>query len=749
MTTLKTTATTRRTTTSAPPTPHSHQYSTRHSMASQGPKSAAADSPMAITPPDDHSTPIATDPKMVAFELLFPEAPECRARLPMRVNIYPHDTTDSILSTVKNFYGLYDAPGGAKGVSFEDEDGNILIARYENFLDGMSVYVRVVLEPTLAYGASPYGSPSPPGFPQGHPNTRAAHRAADLLQAHALTSDRSLSRPTSRATDHERTSPHPERGRADSVGTGPVLSKKGGASAAGKGRASSAHGDQPGDGGPTSQESDGGPLSGTGSRRAKAEPLASAEISLDNIVEGGRRKRAKFDSSELPLFVPPQVPLAASAVGPLIGHRRPPLSAATDPHGFAYPYSPLGQSHGGAVLGPAVPGGAVAAAGAARGHGHHLRSRPQPASAPSPYLRGATTSSYPPGILPTPDPTVASCISDEDVAIQLMRLGDASNISNGTRHSASTVDDALSGVADVASSTGATSDDDSEATDRAGLPAPTRHQLESSPIPLPGVIKRPHKHLDEILPSFDSTEPSGDEDARTKVDRAAAFSDCDGDSLMGVPTAGTQAEDDDDDDDGRLPNAGFLPPPSTSRTVTSTGAAKGSKTARPRVTGALKGRGKGKANKGKTTPKAPMSPASLPPPLHSRKPSTASTLNFQHNLREDEEDLSSKPRCQRCRKSKKGCDRQRPCHRCKDAGIGIDGCISEDETNGRKGRFGRHMGVTVKKGTTLPLPFPLPPSFSGPVELTDAQADAHMAAVALAAVPYTGAVLEKGKKRKR
>ena len=43
-------------------------------------------------------------------------------------------------------------------------------------------------------------------------------------------------------------------------------------------------------------DSDGGPASSvTGSR--KAEPLASADISLDNIVEGGRRKRAKFESS--------------------------------------------------------------------------------------------------------------------------------------------------------------------------------------------------------------------------------------------------------------------------------------------------------------------------------------------------------------------------------------------------------------------------------------------------------------------
>jgi hypothetical protein len=38
-----------------------------------------------------------------------------------------------------------------------------------------------------------------------------------------------------------------------------------------------------------------------------------------------------------------------------------------------------------------------------------------------------------------------------------------------------------------------------------------------------------------------------------------------------------------------------------------------------------------------------------------------------------------KPRCLRCLKSKKGCDRQRPCARCKEAGIGSDGCIPEAE----------------------------------------------------------------------
>jgi hypothetical protein len=103
----------------------------------------------------------------------------------------------------------------------------------------------------------------------------------------------------------------------------------------------------------------------------------------------------------------------------------------------------------------------------------------------------------------------------------------------------------------------------------------------------------------------------------------------------------------------------------------------------------------------------PISPTSMP--SQSRKTSNASALNFQHQLGTDEEDLSSKPRCQRCRKSKKGCDRQRPCQRCKDAGLSADQCVSEDEGNGRKGRYGRHMGVSVKKDEVGDPGF-LPPS---------------------------------------
>jgi hypothetical protein len=271
-----------------------------------------------------------------------------------------------------------------------------------------------------------------------------------------------------------------------------------------------------------------------------------------------------------------------------------------------------------------------------------------------------------------------------------MRLGDASNISHGTRNSTSTLDDACSGRADAASSAGATSDGDSEVDDQlAHLPPP---KLDSSPMLPPSSTKLYRKHLDEILPSEASTLPSGDD------------------------TAHDEEEYEDKKDDTFRPetHSSFVkdvelefvkPKPSKAKTtsngvgkIRTGGVTKATKvTKAPRPAGTLKT--KIKVASAMPAPKVPISPSSMT--SQSRKTSSASTLNFQHQLADDEEDLSSKPRCQRCRKSKKGCDRQRPCQRCKDAGIGIEGCISEDETNGRKGRYGRHMGVPVKKDTGL------------------------------------------------
>jgi hypothetical protein len=251
---------------------------------------------------------------------------------------------------------------------------------------------------------------------------------------------------------------------------------------------------------------------------------------------------------------------------------------------------------------------------------------------------------------------------DKDVALQLMRLGEMSNISHG-RTSASTLDDTFSGKADAASSTGATSEDESESEDE--LPPARRQKRESSPILPPGAAMKFRPHLDDILPSQDSTEPSGDE-GEDGIFQPGTYEDAKSKSFL--PSISSKPRS----------TAPSIKAPKTK-----------SKTARP---------GQVRSKKSISAPSSakPISPASLPP--QSRKGSNASALNMPSPLGgPEEEDLSSKPRCQRCRKSKKGCDRQRPCQRCKDAGLSADQCISEDEGNGRKGRYGRHMGVPVKK----------------------------------------------------
>jgi len=261
--------------------------------------------------------------------------------------------------------------------------------------------------------------------------------------------------------------------------------------------------------------------------------------------------------------------------------------------------------------------------------------------------------------LPTPEPTNASVISDEDVALQLMRLGDASNFSHG-RTSTSTMDDGLSGKADAASSAG---DESDLVDDEASKP----QQLISHDD---GPRRKKQRVAEVPLPSTDSIQSS--EEEYSEVDSDVPAYDENG---VHVARAMSKAR--------GMPNG----KPRDASVVGST------KSTKSRVPGPVKS--KPKSNSTSSSTKIPMSPASLP--SHSRKTSTASTINFQHQLGVDEEDLSTKPRCQRCRKSKKGCDRQRPCGRCKDAGIGIEGCVSEDEGNGRKGRYGRHMGVPVKK----------------------------------------------------
>lgn len=347
-------------------------------------------------------------------------------------------------------------------------------------------------------------------------------------------------------------------------------------------------------------------------------------------------------SQALPLYLPPQVPVTASqsSISP---QRRSLAQEAPSP--FRAPAQKLYGIEQIPILTPQSDGQNIntfeprldstnnnnSVSTPVPQHGHRLRDRH------SGYHGRQGYSSN--GILPTPDPTVASCISDEDVARTLIALGDASNYSHG-RTSTSTMDETFSGVADAASSTGATSDSDEYSETEGGQP-------------------KYRKYLEEKDDDYDHDDPVRDHDEFDGPPKTKKIKT----KMHDGPTNGYRPKANPSTKTNKAPKI-------RSNTM--------SKPQKPLAQAGLM--------------KAPTAPASTGQP----RKSSGSSINF-HQLEADEEDLSSKPRCQRCRKSKKGCDRQRPCQRCKDAGIGIEGCVSEDEGNGRKGRYGRWVGVPVSK----------------------------------------------------
>jgi len=599
-----------------------------------------------------------TAPKAVQFVLVLQHSPY-QARLPLRVSIYPHDTTDSIITTVKNFYGLYSGPGISKGVSFEDENGNTLIARYENFTNNMIVRVRVIDEPL---------------GPDFHAALGGAHCNADGFptQQGPQQLDTHAPRSTSRTPRMRSPSPNVGRGRrSTSTGANPAAGKKG-RSRSSKNR-SQVNGDGLGDSFNGYSSSDG---AGGLSSRAK-EQLGNTDISVENIVEGGRRKRTKFESSELPLFAPPQMPATTSnpSVSParrLDPHRGPLTFIQSGQNPFSNPH-PL-QS-------PRTFANSYAHSG--------MYATPN-----SDNRRSRGSFGFPPGpgegsVMPTPEPTVRSAVSEEDkdVAMQLMRM------STHGRASGSTQDDTFSGRADASSSAGATSD--AESCDEDEAPAARRQRLD---------VSGNHKNVFNTTESHFVVPREGVETSGEEV----YSSDGADTSAMAAPAgkpAGLKAN--------TLIGAKSRPQPSQKT--------KSYKAPKPKV-------------KKPASVAGPMTPASLPA---SRKQSVVSNLTFPLGPGEEEQpDLSTKPRCQRCRKSKKGCDRQRPCGRCRDAGIPAELCISEDEGNGRKGRYGRHMGVPIKQDEMPPPSMNLLPA-------------APIAADALALGMAASDILDKNKKRKR
>lgn len=255
----------------APPTP-----SEAHILASMSRTPGVMD----FVHPQYHQSPV---PRSVKFELV-EDSHQYRARIPMRVQIYPHDTTESIISTVKNFYGLYPTQTRCPGVSFEDEQGNTIIGRYENFRHNSVVYVRVRDDPPTPgpYNASPTDGTS--GQPYHAPGGYSAHEPGQQGQH--------TSRPGSRSSRRRSVSPgNVSERRSASASTSSKNARP--RSSKTRGSASQSNGDNLNESMNGYSSGDGAP----GSASGKPKELGSTEISLDNIVEGGRRKRAKFESS--------------------------------------------------------------------------------------------------------------------------------------------------------------------------------------------------------------------------------------------------------------------------------------------------------------------------------------------------------------------------------------------------------------------------------------------------------------------
>jgi len=232
----------------------------------------------------------ATPPKKVSFELLLDETTRTRARIPMRVVINPHDTTDSIIATVKNWYGIYEG----HGVSFEDVHGNTLIARYENVRHDMVIYVRIIPGQSYPSSAPPYTQQH--GAILLEPQRRLSlGEPFQMPPPHpTLEHTQAPSRPSSRLARKRSASPqHSGRGRS-------ISQQKRGSRSELRSRNSSRHGSRDDDAMNGYSDSDGGQSSVTGSRKARSEQFASAEISLENVLQDGRRNRPKFDSSVCP-----------------------------------------------------------------------------------------------------------------------------------------------------------------------------------------------------------------------------------------------------------------------------------------------------------------------------------------------------------------------------------------------------------------------------------------------------------------
>lgn len=261
-----------------------HQYPTRHAASTQDQdlfmkpyspstqKMIRENGGSAVGSGYGRISPAKKNQKQVVFQLIDPEDPRIQARLPMRVMISPHDTTESIISSVKNFYGLYEY-----GVSFENTNGVGLIAAFENFENDKHVFVRTVAQHNATPSEHARDSASPKKPTLGAP--------IELRQPH-INQTHSPSKSGARSAGVRSMSPQSDIGQR-SASAAPGSKPR---SQRTKSKENSVYGDGEG-----YSSGDNGEGSVASSRRSKTE-LVNAEISVDNIVEGGRRKRA-FESS--------------------------------------------------------------------------------------------------------------------------------------------------------------------------------------------------------------------------------------------------------------------------------------------------------------------------------------------------------------------------------------------------------------------------------------------------------------------
>lgn len=206
--------------------------------------------------------------------------PPHRGREKMRVDIAFRDTTESIMTSVKTFFGIHTNLGFSEGLSLEGEHGNTIIARYENFQENGTVYVRIIEEPIETISSGTLGSAQGVHDTNGYPL-----QGTPQLEAHAA-------RPASWASQLRSPSPNGGRGRRSTSTAANLTAGKKGRSRSSKTR-TEVNGHGLGDSFSSYTNGDGA----AGSSGRSKEPVGNTDISVENIVEGGRRKRTKFESA--------------------------------------------------------------------------------------------------------------------------------------------------------------------------------------------------------------------------------------------------------------------------------------------------------------------------------------------------------------------------------------------------------------------------------------------------------------------